>query len=129
MMDVEHLLSGLNAHSPVQRKTLAEHMDSNDLTYRTRSGHVCEITKEEIDVLSSVCAAHETISLRLPIIITTDTSLSQGAWKAEGKTEVSVISKLLSKTPVREDMILFYHPHLRELQKKIPNCIVVLFVL
>ncbi|MDR0335453.1 MAG: DUF61 family protein [Methanomassiliicoccaceae archaeon] len=127
-MDVEHLLSDINAHAPVQRRTLAEHTDSGDLTYRTRSGHTCEMTEAEIDILSKACAEREKISLRLPIIVTTDTSSSQGAWKVEGRTEVSVVSKLLSKSSVREDLMIFYHPHLRELQRMLPNSVMVLFI-
>jgi len=127
-MDAEDLLSGINAHAPAARRTLAEHIDSGDLTYRTRSGHVCEMTADEIKILRSACAEREIISLRLPLIVSTDTSSSQGAWKVEGRTEVSVVSKLLSKSPMRDDLMIFYHPHLRELQKILPNCIAVLFV-
>jgi len=127
-MDVEHLLSDINAHAPVQRRSLAEYLDSKDLTYRTKSGHTCEMTKEEIQKLNGVCEERYKLTLRLPLIVTTDTSSSQPAWKAEGKAEVAVISKLLSKTPAREDLIIFYHPHLRELQKMLPNCVSVLFV-
>jgi uncharacterized protein (UPF0216 family) len=127
-MEVEHLLSDINAHAPVARRSLAEFIDSKEYTYRTRSGHTCEITKEEIETLSKACAEREKITLRLPLIVTTDTSSSQGAWKIEGRTEVAVVSRLLSKKPVRDDMTLFYHSHLRELQKMLPNCIIVLFV-
>jgi len=127
-MDVEHLLSDINAHAPVQRRSLAEYLDSKDLTYRTRSGHTCEMTTEEIQRLNGVCEERHKLTLRLPLIVTTDTTSSPPAWKAEGRAEVSVISKLLSKRPARDDLILFYHPHLRELQKMLPNCVVVLFV-
>jgi len=127
-MDAEHLLSDINAHAPVARRTLAEHIDSDDLTYRTRSGHTCEMTKDEIAVLRNACAEREIISLRLPLIVTTDTSSSRGAWKIEGRTEASVVSKLLSKSPARDDLIIFYHPHLRELQRMLPNSVAVLFV-
>ena len=127
-VDVEHLLSDINEHAPVQRRSLAEYLDSKDLTYRTRSGHTCEITKDEIQKLNAVCEERYKLTLRLPLIVTTETSSSQPAWKAEGKAEVAVISKLLSKTPARDDLIIFYHPHLRELQKMLPNCVAVLFV-
>jgi uncharacterized protein (UPF0216 family) len=127
-MEVEHLLSDINAHAPIARRSLAEHIDSKDYTYRTRSGHTCEMTEEEIGILGKVCAEREKITLRLPIVVTTDTSSTQGAWKVEGRSEVAAVSRLLSKKPVRDDMILLYHPHLRELQKMLPNCVIVLFV-
>ena len=127
-VEAEQLFSDINAHAPVGRRTLSEHVVSGDLTYRTRNGHTCEIARSEILLLEGVCSERERMSLRLPILITTDTSAAQGAWKAEGKAEVSVVSKLISKNPVRDDLILFYHPHLRELQKKLPNAVTVLFV-
>jgi len=127
-MEVEHFLSDINAHAPVQRRSLAEHIDSKDLTYRTRSGHVCEMTKGEIETLNNACAEREKITLRLPIIVMTDTSFTESVWKVEGRTEVAVVSKLLSKKPMRDDLLHMYHPHLRELQKMLPNSVIVLFV-
>jgi len=127
-METEHLISDINAHAPIGRRTLAEHVDSNDLTYRTRNGHTCEMTKDEIAILTDICSETEKISLRLPILVLTDISMSQGAWKVEGRTEAPVVSKLLSKRPLRDDLILFYHPHLKELQKMLPNAVMVLFV-
>ena len=127
-METEHLLSEINAHAPTGRRTLAEHIGSDDLTYRTRNGHTCEMTEDEIMMLKDVCSETEKTSLRLPILVLTDISMSQGAWKVEGRTEAAVVSKLLSKKPLRDDLILFYHPHLKELQKMLPNAVMVLFV-
>jgi uncharacterized protein (UPF0216 family) len=127
-MDVEHLLAGMNSHAPAVRRSLSEIIDSGDRTFRTRNGHVCEITREEIDKLCGVCTELEKASLRLPISVMTDTSFTDSVWKVEGRTEVSVVSKLLSKRPVRENLMHLYHPHLRELTKMLPNATIVLFV-
>jgi len=127
-MEIEHILSGINDHAPVARRSLAEYIDSDDLTYRTRNGHVCEMTRDEIDVLSKACAEREKMTLRLPIMVMTDTSFTESVWKVEGRAEVSVVSKLLSKRPLRDDLIHLYHPHLRELQKILPNSVTVVFV-
>ncbi|MCL2712853.1 MAG: DUF61 family protein [Methanomassiliicoccaceae archaeon] len=127
-MEIEHILSGINDHAPVARRSLAEYIDSNDLTYRTRSNHVCELTRNEIDILNNICEEREKLTLRLPIMVMTDTSFTESVWKIEGRTEVSVVSKLLSKRSLRDDLIHLYHPHLRELQKMLPNSVTVLFV-
>ena len=127
-MDVEHLLTDINAHAPVNRRSLAEHIDSKDLTYHTRNGHTCSMTEEEIDHLNGACTEQEKFLLRLPILVLTDTSFSQSVWKIEGRTEVSVVSKLLSKKPLREDLMHLYHPHLVELHKMLPNSAIVLFI-
>ncbi|MCL2143173.1 MAG: DUF61 family protein [Methanomassiliicoccaceae archaeon] len=127
-MDVTDMISDINAGVPVSRRSLAEHIDSGDLTYRTRSGHTCEMTRDEIDILCGVCADHKRTALKLPILVMTDTSSEQGAWKVEGRTETAVVSKLLSKQPLRDDRLIFYHPHLRELQRILPNAAAVVFV-
>jgi hypothetical protein len=126
-METEHLLKGINDHAPVARRSLAEYIDSDDRTYRTRSGHVCEISRKDIERLCEICEEREKLTLRLPIMVTTDISSSQGAWKVEGRTEVSVVSKLLSKKPLRDDLIILYHPHLKELQKMLNDSVIVLF--
>jgi uncharacterized protein (UPF0216 family) len=128
MMDVEHLLAGMNDHAPAARRSLSEIIDSGDRTFRTRNGHVCEITRDEIDKLCGVCTELEKVTLRLPISIMTDTSFADSVWKVEGRAEVSVVSKLLLKRPVRENLMHLYHPHLRELTKMLPNATIVLFV-
>ena len=127
-MDVEHLLSDINSHMPVSRPTLAECIDSGDLTYRTRSGHVCDITRDEIEKLKGICTEQEKLTLRLPMMLMSDTSFTESVWKAEGRTEVSVISKLLSKRPLRDDLIHLHYPHIRELTDILPNCVMVVFV-
>jgi hypothetical protein len=127
-METEDLLHGINDHIPAARHTLAEHIDSKNYAYMTRSGHVCEISQKEIELLSGICTAQETVTLKLPIFVSTDVSSSQGAWKVQGRTEVSVVSKLLSKKPLRDDLMVMYHPHLKELQKLLPNSVMVLFV-
>ena len=127
-MDVEHLLNDINAHAPVNRRSLAEYIDSEDLSYNTRNGHTCSMAIEEIELLNSVCNEQEKFLLRLPIIVLTDTSYSQSVWKIEGRTEVSVVSKLLSRKPLRDDLMHLYHPHLVELRKMLPNSVIVLFV-
>jgi uncharacterized protein (UPF0216 family) len=127
-MEIEHILKGINDHVPTARRGLAEIMDSGDRKFRTRSGHVCEISHEEIERLCGVCTEQEKMSLKLPISVMTDTSYAESVWKVEGRTEVSVVSKLLSKKPLRENLLHLYHPHLRELTKLLPNAAMVLFV-
>ena len=127
-MDIEHILSGINDHAPAGRKTIAEHMDSGDLTYRTRSGHVCELTADEMKLLWDACTEQEKLALRIPVMVMTDTSFEQSTWKVEGKAEASVISKILNKRQARDGLLYMYHPHLRELTKKLPNAVITVFV-
>jgi len=127
-MNVEHLLADMNSHAPLNRRSLAIHTDSGDFTYKTKNGHTCEISEEEIALLNGICTEQEKFLLRLPIMVMTDTSFSQSVWKIEGRTEASVISKLLLKKPLRDDLIHLHHPHLTELRKILPNSVIILFV-
>jgi len=112
---------------PVLRRTLLEHIDSGDLTYRTREGFTCSFDKDEIEILSETCTEIEKMRLRLPIFVSTDIS-SDGAWKVDGITETVVVSKLLGKKSLRDDMLRIYHADLKELRKKIPNAVIVLYL-
>ena len=127
MMDTEKMISDMNRHIPVSRKTLLEHIESGDFSYKTRDGYVCSFDKEEIEFLKITCTEIEKMRLRLPILISTDTS-SDGAWKADGITETAVVSKVLEKRSTKEDMIRLYHPELKRLRGILPNAVVVLFV-
>ena len=126
-MDTEKMISDMNRHIPVSRKTLLEHIESGDLTYKTRDGYVCSFDKDEIEFLKGICTEIEKMRLRLPILISTDTS-SDGAWKADGITETAVVSKILEKRAMKEDSIRLYHPDLKRLRGKLPNAVVVLFI-
>ena len=126
-MDTQKMISDMNKHIPVSRRTLLEHIESGDLTYRTRDGFTCSFDREEIEFLNDICTEIEKMRLRLPILISTDTS-SDGAWKADGITETAVVSRILEKRPMRDDMLKLYHPDLKRLRGKLPNAVVVLFV-
>ena len=104
-----------------------EYLDSDDLTYQTKEGHVYTIGKEEIDMLSGICTEIEKMRLRLPMFVSTDTS-SENAWKVDGVTETSVMSKILGRKPFREDMMRFYHPDLKKLRNLLPNAVTVLYL-
>ena len=121
------MIAQMNKHIPTSRRTLLECLESGDLTYIGKDGAEYRMEKEEIDVLSDVCTEIEKMRLRLPIFVSTDT-VTENAWKVDGTTETSVLSKLLKRKPFRDDMMRFYHPDLRELRKMLPNAVIVLYL-
>jgi len=121
------MISDMNRHIPVSRRTLLEHIESGDFTYRARNGHVCSFDKEELETIAGSCTEIEKMRLRLPIFVSTDIS-SEGAWKVDGMTETAVVSKLLGRKPLREDMLRIYHADLKELRKKISNAVIILYL-
>ena len=121
------MIAHMNKHLPSSRRTLIEYIDSGDLTYRTKEGHVYTIDKTEIEMLSGICTEIEKMRLKLPIFVSTDTS-SENAWKVDGITETAVVSKILERRPFREDMMRFYHPDLKKLRNMLPNAVTVLYL-
>jgi Uncharacterized protein conserved in archaea len=121
------MIANMNKHLPSSRRTLLEYLDSDDLTYQTKDGHTYTIEKEEIEMLSRICTEIEKMRLKLPIFVSTDTS-SDNAWKVDGMTETSVMSKILERKPFREDMMRFYHPDLKKLRSMLPNAVTVLYL-
>jgi len=66
--------------------------------------------------------------LRIPMYISTDTSYPGGAWKVEGVIEVKVISGIIERKPDRPDMLRLFHPHIREVRRKLPDSTTVLYL-
>ncbi len=121
---VKAVLGDANSGIPVTRRTLIEHMDSGDFTYRTRKGDEFQMNREEVESLAGLCTEMEKIRLRLPIIISTD----KDSWKVEGTVEASVVSKMLNKKSYRADFLRFYNPHLAELRRKYPTTVTIAFI-
>jgi uncharacterized protein (UPF0216 family) len=125
---VESILAESNSNVPVSRRTLIDYLENGGLSYRTRGGEVFEMDLSEIEAIARVCTEVEKIRLRIPMIVSTDTSVEGGAWKVDGETETSVMSKILGKRPYRKDMLRFYNPNLAELRRKFPTTVVLAFV-
>ncbi|MDR3205517.1 MAG: DUF61 family protein [Candidatus Methanoplasma sp.] len=127
-MNIERMAADMNRSMPVDRRSASDYLENGDLVFRTKDGGSCSFGASELGLVASNCTETEKIRLRLPIFVSTDASCAEGAWKIEGRTEVSVISKMLGKTPRREDYLRLYHPDLKELKKMIPGLIAVLFL-
>ncbi len=127
-INIEKMIGEMNNHMAVSRRSLLDYLESGDSTFKTRSGDICSIPSEELEYLSSICTEIEKMRLKLPIFISTDISYEGGAWKVDGITETSVVSRILGKSPHREDMLRFYYPDMQKVRKLIPNAIEILFM-
>ena len=127
-MDTEHLIKDMNRHIAVSRKTLLEHLESGIDTYETKDGQKCSVDRKDLELLASSCTEIEKMRLRIPIFVSTDMSYEGGAWKVEGATEVSVVSKLLKKKAYKEDFLRLYYPDLKDLRRMLPSVISIVFV-
>ena len=127
-VDVNNLMRDMNPCIPAGRRTLAEHTDSGDLTFRTKDGSVCQIGKDEIDLLSDVCTEQEKTVLRLPIFVSTDVHADGGAWKVDGTVESEVVARILGRSKFRPDTVRLYNPDLGELRRLLPNATFIVFL-
>ena len=127
-MDIEHIIRDMNKHVPVSRRTLLEYLDSGCDTYETKDGQKVSVDRKELELLAGNCTEIEKMRLRIPILVSTDTSSESGAWKVEGRTEAAVVSRLLNKRLYRDDFLRLYHPDLKDLRRTLPSLVVVLFV-
>ena len=126
--DVTKILAGMNSSAPAGKVSLLDLADSDDPSFRTRSGSVIEIDRAEVDLLMSVCTEMEKIRLKLPITMVTDTSGEMSAWRIDGRTEASVISRILGKPLLREDSVRIYYPDYQILREKLPSSIVTMYL-
>ena len=126
--DVTKILAGMNSSAPAGKVSLLDLADSDDPSFRTRSGSIIEIDRAEVDLLMSVCTEMEKIRLKLPITMVTDTSGEMSAWRIDGRTEASVISRILGKPLLREDSVRIYYPDYQILREKLPSSIVTMYL-
>ena len=126
--DVTKMLAGMNSSAPAAKVSLLDLADSDEPSFRTRSGSTVEIDRSEIDLLMSVCTEMEKIRLKLPITMVTDTSGEMSTWRIDGKTEAAVISRILGKPLIKEDSVRIYYPDYQILREKLPSSIVTMYL-
>jgi uncharacterized protein (UPF0216 family) len=67
--------------------------------------------------------------VKLPILVTAESSQEQSTWKVEGEAECAVVSYALERERVEQrDRIFLYAPHLMALRKKLPSATVCIFM-
>lgn len=125
---MKSVMSDMNPNLPAERRTLTDYLDNGELFYRNRAGDRFEINVSELEDLASFCTEQEKFRLRIPIMISTDLSGEYGAWKIEGETETSVLSKITGKRIFKKDFLRFYHPDLADLRRRFPTVTVIAFV-
>lgn len=126
--DIAGMLRGMNGNLPVNRRTLIDYVENGDFTYTTRTGEKVSFDPSSIEFLDSFCTEQEKLTLRLPVFVSTDTSSERGGWKVDGRTEVSVLSRLLGRRVHTEDRMPLYYPEIQDLKRRIPGLVFAVFV-
>ena len=125
---LKRMLGVMNRHLPEARRSLLELEKEDDPRYVGKDGRRYRLDKKEIEFISSVLGPYEKGRLRLPILIMTDPGIGEGAWRVEGKVEVTVIAAVLGIEPETEERVRFYYPHLNDLRRKLPTTTTVMFM-
>ena len=126
--DVTKMLAGMNLSAPAGKVSLLDLADSDNPSFRTRTGTVIDIDRAEIDLLMDACTEMEKIRLKLPITMVTDTSGEMSTWRIDGRTEAAVISRILGKPLIKEDSVRIYYPDYQILREKLPSSIVTMYL-
>lgn len=106
---------------------LIDYMENGGDTFETREGP-CTFDRSLIDYLDSVTTDQQKLTLRLPIFVSTDTSVSGGAWKVDGTTEVAVVAGILGKPARNPERLRLHYADISELRKLLPGLIFPIFV-
>ncbi|MBE6514893.1 MAG: DUF61 family protein [Candidatus Methanomethylophilaceae archaeon] len=124
---VRSIMSELNRNLATERMTIERMVDEGIRTYKVRDGSIVEVPQDQIDLLWEVCARMGAYNLRIPIYVTTDTAGEQGSWRVDGRMESDVIAEILGKRKTRDDSVRLHFADYRELRRKIPDLVMVVF--
>ena len=124
---VRSIMSELNRNLATERMTIERMVDEGIRTYKVRDGSIVEVPQDQIELLWEVCARMGAYNLRIPIYVTTDTAGEQGSWRVDGRMESDVIAEILGKGKTRDDSVRLHFADYRELRRKIPDLVMVVF--
>jgi len=118
---MQRLFSNMNQHVPVKRRSLQQLLLDSDPSYIGKDGRTYRIDRKELDILAELLDPDERSRLKIPILMMTDTSYGDGYWKVIGTLEVKVLSKMINRTPEKEDEMRVFYPYLKEIRNKLPT--------
>ncbi len=118
---MQRLFSNMNQHVPVKRRSLQQLLLDADPSYVGKDGRSYKLDHKELLFLSELVDEEERSRLKLPILIMTDTSYGDGYWKVIGTLEVKVLSKLINRTPEKDDEMRVFYPYLKDIRDKLPT--------
>lgn len=124
----QKLIAMMNKHVPSTRKTLRDLMGQNEPAYAGKDGNTYHISKDELELIASQIEDYERGSIKIPILIMTDTSCPGGAWKVMGMIETKVVSRIVGREPDTPEEIRFFHPHFVDLRRRLPTSTTVLYM-
>jgi hypothetical protein len=126
---LKKLVEQMNTALPSKRVWLSELTAMGDPSYRGRDGNDYVIDREELLLIKEALGSSGLNDVKIPILLFSDRSQEQSAWRVEGLEECTVISHVLGKAgqPIR-DPVFLYLPHMAIIRRKLPTTTVGVFV-
>jgi len=123
------LIQQMNRHAPARRVLLSELAEMKDPGYSDREGRFYSIGKDELALVRKALEGRGHRDVKLPIVLVADASLSQSAWRVEGRTECAVVSAVLDRVvPEPGDRMMLYPAHMAVLRRKLPTATTQIFL-
>jgi len=123
------LIQQMNRHAPARRVLLSELSEMKDPGYSDMEGRFYSIKKGELVLVRKVLEGRNHRDVKLPIVLMTDASLSQSAWRVEGRIECAVVSAVLDRAvPEQGDRMMLYPAHMAVLRRKLPTATTLIFL-
>lgn len=123
------LVQQMNSSLPRKKRLLSELLRTPDPHYEGRDGREYVLQKGELKLLRAVLDARGLRAVELPIVLLTDTSLENSAWRVEGESECEAILAILGRdNATRKDKLFLYPAHLSIVRRKLPTTTVPMFI-
>jgi len=126
---MKKLLEQMNTALPSKRIPLNELLEKDEPSYKGRDGRDYSIDRRELVLMKKALEESGMPDVRVPIMLFTDTTLDQSAWRVEGAEECAVIAYVLGRNTrqVRSPMYL-YLAHMAVVRRTLPTGTVSVFV-
>ncbi len=123
------LVQQLNSGLPRKRRLLSDLLKMPDPHYEGRDERRYVLDRRELELLREVVEDQGLRELEVPIVLMTDTSQEQSAWRVEDETECAVMMQILGRKMVRPtDRLVLYAAHLSVVRRKLPTTTVPMFI-
>ena len=127
LRSIEREVEKLNQHLPKKPRSLAEIIESNNLSLETRDGGKIVIEKHELDMLSKLVPKEYWEDVKLPITLVRQIEKGRGVFTiAGGKVQQFVVAKVLGLTELSfselqkfNTPLFIYRPNAAQLKMKL----------
>ena len=118
---LQRLFTNMNQHVPVKRRSLKQLLLEDEPSYVGKDGRTYRLDRKELVLLAELLDEDEGSRLKLPILIMTDTSYGDGYWRVIGTLEVKALSRIIGRTPEKDDEMRVFYPYLKKIRDKLPT--------